>query len=748
MSTRSAPPASELCDHCKLPLPHSWWSRWAAGEATQPDQPAYCCFGCRFAAAIAQERDEEGVARRTITRLGLAIFFTMNVMAFTMALWTADIYQTEGVVARPLTTTLDGLFRHIVMLFALPVLFLLGRPLLDNALQALRRGVFSTDLLLCAGVAAAFAYSTVSVFRGAGPVYFEVGCVVLVMVTLGRWLEATGKLRANDALDKLARLMPEQVRRVREGVDELIPLGEVVHGDRLRVLAGERLPADGTLARGLAFIDEQVLTGESRPILKQPGDPILGGTLNLDGDLIVEVSATGADGTLARLIELVRHARAVKGHYGRLADRASEWMVPAIAVAALLTFAVHARTGGLERGLLQGLAVVLIACPCALGLATPLAIWVALGRAAGQQVLFRSAESLERLASIRAIRFDKTGTLTTGTPSVAEFIAEGTDRDSVLSMASALADASSHILSRSILRFAERATAGETVSNVRVIPGQGVVGLVGDLRVPTFLGSRRLLDEQGLAFGEALARHARAAEAQGRSIAMIGWDGRAQGLFVFDEQLRPSVHEALARCRDLGLDLGVLTGDHAARGRALEAQLELPVLASLLPEDKVNAIRRARTEIGPVAMVGDGINDAPALAASDLGVAMGCGTDLSRESAAMCLLGDDLTRLPWAIALARRTVGIIRGNLAWAFGYNSIGVLCASLGWLTPALAAILMVGSSAFVITNSLRLRNAITLPGVLDVPSAIATEASFVADDANRAERALGPLAEASAT
>lgn len=707
MRDTSEPPASALCDHCKLPLPRSWWRRRADAGRSQEHEPAYCCFGCRFAAAIAQERGEEGSARRTVTKLGLSIFFTMNVMAFTMALWTADVYQAEGGAGSPWTATLDGLFRYIVMLFALPVLLLLGWPLFDNALQALRRGELSTDMLLSAGVAAAFGYSMVSVFRSAGAVYFEVGCVVLVMVTLGRWLEATGKLRANDALDKLERLMPEQVRRIRGGREELVPFGELFCGDQMRVLAGERLPADGTLVRGLAFVDEQVLTGESQPALKQPGDPILGGTLNLDGDLVVEVTVAGAQGTLARLIELVRQARVVKGRYGRLADRVSEWLFPVIAAVALVTFAVHARTGGLERGLLQGLAVVLIACPCALGLATPLAIWVALGRAAGEQILFRSAESLERLAGIKAIWFDKTGTLTTGTPTVAEFVAEETDRVSVLQNAAALAQASSHVLSRSIGRFTGTSATGDSVSELRVIPGQGVVGFVGPFAIKVFLGSQRLMEEQGLSLGQRVARHARGAESQGRSIALIGWAGQARGLFVFDEQLRPSVHDALVRCRALGLDLAVLTGDHRARGRALQAQLALPVQAALMPEDKVSAIHRAHAEIGPVAMVGDGINDAPALAASDLGVAMGCGTDLSRESAAMCLLSDDLTRLPWAILLARRTVAIIRGNLAWAFGYNAIGVYCAAVGWLSPALAAILMVGSSVFVITNSLRLRH-----------------------------------------
>jgi heavy metal translocating P-type ATPase len=691
-----------LCAHCKLPLARSPWSR------ARPDEdglPRYCCFGCKFAAAIVHERGEAGATQWMLTRLGLAIFFTMNVMAFTMALWTYDVYQADPSGLTPLHASLESFFRYLVMLMALPVALLLGWPLLDAALQALRRGVYSTDLLLSAGVAAAFVYSMVSVLRGRGPVYFEVGCVVLVMVTLGRWLEASGKLKANDALDRLARLLPPQVRRLRGDVEEPAALDAIARGDRLRVLAGERFPADGRLDRGRALVDEQVLTGESRSVLKQPGDRVLGGTLNLDGDLVLVVTAAGAEGTLARLISLVRQARAARGPYERLADRVSAAVFPALAAIALITFVGHAWTGGIERGLMQALAVVLIACPCALGLATPLAVSTALGRAAGAQVLLRSAESFERLATLRAIRFDKTGTLTTGTPRVSHFFSADGSAD-VLHHAAVLAAASSHPLSRVIVDFARDRAAREAVSEVQAIAGLGVVGKVGDPPVRTFLGSRRLMDELGLRIGSELQAHIASAESQGRSYALVGWEGHSRGLFVFEEELRADAVAALARCQALGLDLGVLTGDHAARGQALAAELGLAVEAGLLPAEKAAALGRVRAEIGPVAMVGDGINDAPALAASDLGVALGCGTDLARDSAAVCLLGDDLARLPWVIALARRTVGIIRGNLAWAFGYNSIGVLAAALGWLSPALAALLMVGSSLFVITNSLRLR------------------------------------------
>ena len=693
-----------VCDHCGLPLPRPW--PWWGAPVRAPvghEEPAFCCFGCRLAASVDHERGEEGAARRTLTRLGLAVFFTMNVMAFTMALWATDVYEVDAGGHSALIATFEGLFRHLVLLFAAPVLYLLGWPLWENALAGVRRGVFSTDLLLGAGVAAAFGYSAVSVLRGEGPVYFEVGCVVLVMVTLGRWLEATGKLRANDALDRLVRLMPEHVRRVQGDVEDSIALAAVAVGDVLRVLAGERIPADGQVRRGQAFVDEQVLTGESVPRSRRSGDAVLGGTLNLDGDLFIEVTAAGPAGALARLIALVREARLAKGSYERLADRVSSWFVPVVSAVALATFLGHGFLSGWERGLLQGLSVVLIACPCALGLATPLAVWASLGRAARAQVLFRSGDALERLATVRAVRFDKTGTLTTGEPSIAAVVSREDDPIAEVSRrAAALASSSTHVLSRAILGFTNH--QGTSAAEVRSLAGRGVSGVV-DGDGSTFLGSRRLLEENGQVIGSTLDAAAHAAETSGRSLAWVGWGGRARGLFTFDERLRASTRAALEHCRSLGLDVGVLTGDHAARGAALAGEIGLPVEAGLLPEDKVAAIHNARARFGAVAMVGDGVNDAPALAASDLGVALGCGADLSRESAAVCLLGDDLARFPWSVELARRTVGVIRGNLAWAFGYNAVGIACAALGWLNPAFAAFLMVGSSAFVIVNSLRL-------------------------------------------
>ncbi len=569
----------------------------------------------------------------------------------------------------------------------------------------------STDWLLASGVGASFAVSFLSVIRGDGPIYFEVGCVILVMTALGRWLEATGRVQAGAALDSLAKLLPDQVRRLEDGQEALVPRESIRVGDQIRVLAGERIPADGRVVRNAGLVDEQVLTGESRPVLKEPGDRILGGTLNLDGDFTIRVTEAGGTATLARVVEMVRRARESKGRYQRLADRAATVFAPTVLVIALGAFGIHWASGSLERGLMAGLAVGLIACPCALGLAAPLAVWSALGNAAGQRVLFRSSEALERLADVAAVRFDKTGTLTTGSASVSHFLCEDAeDESTLLARAATLASASSHALSRAIVDFAKKPEGAESedrldVSGIRIVPGMGAVGRSDGSNSPIVLGSRRFLERRGLSLGPAISAAIEDAEGQGLPFSIVGWDDRARGLFVFEERWRPGAREVIRSLGEAGLDVAVLTGDHASRGRAIARQLGVVVEAELLPGDKSAAIERARQRFGPVCMIGDGINDAPALAVSDIGIALGCGTDVSRDAAAVCLMADDLGRIPWSIELARRTRRVIRGNLAWAFGYNSLGVVCAALGLLNPALAATLMVASSTLVILNSLRL-------------------------------------------
>jgi cation transport ATPase len=382
--------------------------------------------------------------------------------------------------------------------------------------------------------------------------------------------------------------------------------------------------------------------------------------------------------------------------------------VPAVSEIALLAFMANWALGSLERGLWAGLAVSLIACPCALGLAAPLAVWSALGNAASQRVLFRSGEALERLADIVAVRFDKTGTLTTGSAMVAQFVVEHEDQfETTLALAATLAAVSSHAMSHSIVEFtrARQVPVNDDISGVRIVAGLGVIGTRMPSQSRIVLGSSRFLREQGFLLGPVLSSAVRDSESRGLPLTLVGWDNQVRGLFVFDEKWRPASVAVIRWLTQASLDVGVLTGDHATRGRIIAQQLGVVVEAELLPAQKVDAVERARQAVGPVSMIGDGINDAPALSASDVGIALGCGTDLSRDSASICLLEDDLSRIPWCIELARRTRWVIRWNLLWAFGYNGVGVASAAFGWLNPALAAFLMVASGSLVTINSLRL-------------------------------------------
>lgn len=697
---------TQHCDYCGLPIPKPLWLGSSVGESESNAGLHYCCSGCQFAHAITKETGEEGATRWTLTKLGIAIFFAMNVMVFTLALWAYNNPDVSG--GSQMAEMFADLFRFACLILSLPVLFLLGRPLLENAIEQLQARIFSTDLLLMTGVIAAYGYSIFSVWRGSGDIYFEVGCMILVMVTLGRWLEATGKLQSTKALDQLEQLLPNEVTRLRNGNREIISRDEIERHDQLAVPAGERIPADGVLASSSATVDEQLVTGESWPAEKTQGDALTGGTLNLDGELILVVSAKPDEGTLARLIEAAREARDQQGRYQQLADRISQWFIPVMVLIAVMTLAVHTWRADLATGMLTALSVVLVACPCALGLATPMALWAAMGTAARRGILFRSPSALERLAQIKALRFDKTGTLTTGEPTVDVLhVDQSISRDEVLRRANALAATSTHVFSQAIRRFARESDETGLPSDVPVqsLAGRGLEAHLFGENTPTLLGNKRLMDERDFACSAELESEILQALQQGIPTVLIGWNRHVRGVFCLQEQLRDDVEQLITACREEGLDLGILTGDHKQSAERIADQIGMPVWSELTPEGKSEAVLELARTVGPVGLVGDGINDAPALAHAAVGISMGCGADVARDSADICLVGDDLSQIPWLINLARRTLSTIRMNLFWAFGYNSVGIAVAAMGWLHPAFAALLMVASSVFVITNSLRL-------------------------------------------
>jgi heavy metal translocating P-type ATPase len=484
-----------------------------------------------------------------------------------------------------------------------------------------------------------------------------------------------------------------------------VALDQVRPKDVIRVLPGERIPLDGMIQRNRALIDQQLLTGESEPVLRQPGHEVHAGSLNLDGDLWVRVTAPASTGTLQRLVDLVTQAALQKGPEQRLADRLAKWFVPTVAVVAIGSFVWYAVRDNFHDGLMSSLAVVLIACPCALAIATPMAVWAALGTACHHRVLFRRGDALNALARVRAVCFDKTGTLTSGTAVVASLDVDSqTDGDEFAERAAALAAASPHILARAIGQYLK---PSQTVipDHVEVIAGRGVAGTLPGRPEMNYLGSIEFMRHAGLAASVSLEPVVDRCRDAGQSVCCAGWDGRVRGVFCFHERLRDDAELTIRQLHDDGLHVCVLTGDHQRRAAEFAKQLNVRTDGELLPGDKLAVIQRLRAEHGCVLMVGDGINDAPALAAADVGMALGCGADVSREAADVCLLGNELRTIPWAIQWARQTRRIVRQNLFWAFAYNMIGVSLAMAGRLNPIFAAMAMVASSLIVVSNSLRL-------------------------------------------
>jgi heavy metal translocating P-type ATPase len=729
--------AASACAFCGLPV---------HGSPSGDDSPQFCCYGCSFAASIAASQGDEAQARWAMTRLGLAVFFAMNVMVFTMLLWS----QPEGSHERSVQVWYE-LARYACLLFTIPVVMMLGGPLAKDAWDELARGRPSLSLLLVVGVAASLAYSLWSVWQGTGHVYFEVATTILVATTLGRWLEATGKLKTTEALRGLARLLPDEVRKLTGEGETLVPAESLAAGDLFRILPGERIAADGQIVRYRAALDMQVVTGESLPQVRGPGEHVLSGMLVLDGPLEIRALAAAGEGMLARMVAAVTEATQARSRYERLAEKISQWFLPVVAVIALASLAGHWYWHGIAAGLLAALAVLTIACPCALGLATPMALWAAIGRAAQAGVLIRDGDALATLARVKTVCFDKTGTLTTGRPMIREVrVAAGVDHDELLAVASAVARTSSHPLSRAIVEYAqaERAVAAfMSPIEARTIPGGGIAVRVPGIRGEVFLGSRRWLAEcgqtsPGESFDPADDRTGESPLAE----TLLAWDGRIRGQFLAHETPRPQGAIAIAELERLGIQTVMLTGDRHARARALAAPLGLAVRADLLPEDKLAAIRSFQTA-GPVAMVGDGINDAPALAAADIGIALGSGTDISRHTAAVCLLADDLGRIPWLVRLSQATVRTIRWNLVWAFAYNILGIGLAAAGWLHPVLAAIAMGASSLLVIGNSLVLAQFPLVPSKQPLADDRWSSRGPAPQDALADEHAEQPLEEAAA-
>src|SRR6266545_1185934 len=614
---------------------------------------------------------------------------------------------------RPALMAVTG-WRVAALVVATLVEFVVGWPFLREAARRARRRSANMDTLIAVGTLAAYAFSVWELASGGMQVYFETAILLIAFLSLGRYLEARARGRAGQAIRALLELGAKKARLVRDDGEVMVPVEQVAVADLMRVRPGEKIPVDGEVTDGTSAVDESMLTGESVPVEKAPGDRVAGATLNTSGVLTVRATAVGADTALAQIVRLVERAQAGKGQAQRLADRISAVFVPAVIAIAALTFTGWWLLGGDPvKALSAAVAVLIIACPCALGLATPTAIMVGTGRGAELGILIKSVEVLERTRRITTVVFDKTGTLTEGRMASTDAVpGQATTAEGLLRLAGAAEASSEHPIGAAIAAAA-REQGGELppAHGFRALAGAGVRADVqavpGQAPVTVWVGRRKLASEAGLLVPEALEAAAEELERQGKTVVCAGWRGEVRGVLAVADTLKPGARDLVERLHAMGLEGAMLTGDNHTTAEAIAASVGIDrALAEVMPADKVGEITHLQAEGRTVAMVGDGVNDAPALVQADLGIAIGSGTDVAIESSDLTLLGGDLDGVATAIQLSRRTYGTIVQNLGWAFGYNTAAIPLAAAGLLNPIIAGAAMAFSSVSVVTNSLRLR------------------------------------------
>ncbi|MHA6127601.1 heavy metal translocating P-type ATPase [Pseudomonas fluorescens group sp. PF-1] len=603
-----------------------------------------------------------------------------------------------------------------LFLLVTPVQFIGGWSFYKGAWNAIRTRNINMDFLIALGTSVAYFYSVAVLFFpdvlpvkvAERDIYFEVSAVIIAFVLLGRYMEEIIKKKSSAAVRRLLDLKPAIAHVIRDGQEVDLPAESVMAGEFLVVKPGEKIPTDGDVSEGRSTVDESMLTGESMPVDKHPGSPVIGGTLNGSGVLTFKASRIGADTALAQIIKMVEEAQSSTAQIQRLADQVTGYFVPAVVAVALLALVGWSLAGNFPQGLLAFIAVLIISCPCALGVATPAALMVGVGKGADNGILIRGGEVLERAEKLSTVVFDKTGTITQGEPNVTDVISLGTALENeVLMLAAAVESGSEHPLGAAIVRAARhRDISLPKATAINGIAGHGIEGSVDGRKI--WLGNRRLFARQGIAT-EAAEEHLIRLEADGKTAMLIGVDDRLLGVIAVADTIKPEAAEAVAALQASGIKVVLLSGDNHRTAEAVARQVGIErVIAEVLPDDKVAVIRQLQSEGQVVAMVGDGVNDAPALATADIGIAIGSGSDVAKETGGIILLKNDVRDVVTAIKLSRATMVKIKQNLFWAFIYNSIGIPIAAFGLLNPIIAAAAMALSSLSVIANSALLKRA----------------------------------------
>lgn len=624
----------------------------------------------------------------------------------------------------PMDEVLEEFFHHLLPLFATYMLFVVGKPYLAGIWRFIKFRRADMDSLVGIGTLVAFVYSFIlSAFEGPlSPYmdvthsYYDVTIVVIGLITLGKYLEVRAKSHTSDAIKKLLGLQAKTARVIKDGVETDVPIDTVQVGDLIRVRPGEKIPVDGIIIEGESSVDESMVTGESIPVDKVMKSEVIGATINKSGSFIMKATKIGSDTMLSQIIHLVEEAQGSKAPIQRIADQVSAIFVPAVLVIAVVTFVAWVfLTGDYVSGLISMISVLIIACPCAMGLATPTAIMVGTGKGAEHGILIKDAESLERANKIQTIVFDKTGTLTEGQAKVTDIVAlQKFSQNDVLRFATSVEKGSEHSLAEAIVKKGdEDKVAFEKVSGFQAVAGHGVKGTIGKNSV--FLGNRRLMETEKIAYAD-VENQIDALEKEGKTVMLLAVNSSLAGLIAVADTVKASAKKGLAALHKRGIEVVMITGDNQRTAQAIAQKLGIDtVLAEVLPNQKEAEVRKLQSQGKHVAMVGDGINDAPALAAADIGIAMGTGTDVAIEAADITLINKDLQSVAAAIDLSKKTMRTIKLNLFWAFGYNivlipvAMGILYPFYGvLLSPILASIAMASSSVSVVANSLLLKRA----------------------------------------
>ena len=634
------------------------------------------------------------------TRLLIGSVMVLHDMVVGIGIYIREIFN----LATPESQPLVDFFQVMMLITSIPVLVLLGLPILRAGFASLLRGQPNIHTLITIGTFSAFGLSVYHLIVGRGGLYFDTATMLIFLVSVGRWLEMQAHKSSNKAVMKLLEQIPNTATVVTAGEDKSLHVADLKPGMRVRIRPGERFPVDGLIALGEGDVDESLLTGEPKPISHRDGDSVKAGTINLDGSFEVIATAVGESTTAGQIGRLLHEALWARSPLERTVDKLSAWMTPAALALAAIAFFIWNYISGFEQGLLVALSVLLIACPCALGLATPLTLWRSLERAAKSGAILRSTAALEQLAKVDKVFFDKTGTLSQLPMKVLGVVSGqwtvGSDR--FLQVVASVENESEHPLAKAIVEYAKSQDV-ELIKpeSFKAIPAMGVIAQsqIENRKSSIVIGSANFMSAQGLTMPDEISMQAEAWKEAGWVVVYAGWEGKVQGLIGLGETIRKEAKDVVAQLQSRGLELGVLTGDETSAGERWQKALGIPVQAALTPDEKMNRLSQN------AAMVGDGINDGPALAAATVGLAMNHGTDVARTAADIVLMRDDLSVIPWLIDLSRESMKRVRQNLGWAVIYNLLGVALAMAGLLQPVFSAFAMIASSIFVTSNAMKM-------------------------------------------